>query len=48
MREILKYQSIKENPKTVRDINAKCPTTGVRLQPTVQLHFPITAVQNDL
>ena len=48
MQEILTYQSIKENPKTVRDINAKCPTTGVRLQPTVQLHFPITAVQNDL
>ena len=48
MRETLKYQSIKENPKTVRDINAMCPTTGVRLQPTVQLHFPITAVQNDL
>ena len=48
MRETLKYQSIKENPKTVRDINAKCPTTGVRLQLTVQLHFPITAFQNDL
>ena len=32
----------------MRDINAKCPTTGVRLQPTVQLHFPITAAQNDL
>ena len=63
MREILTYQSIKENPKsardtkvsinkknpkTVRDIDAKCPTTGVRLQPTVQLHFPITAFQNDL